>query len=170
MTVGPASTTPGQAIFGAILGALFVLIIAMVPLQPWQLNAAGLLGAWLCLGSLITYWSMIVERTTPAETPRWIPLRFSGPTGRFRLRPRGDGRRIEVCASSQVVAEVIAADSGDEIVLGPNPIAECELDEFGTALGRAIEMAVAADGDRPADRRLAGPASWGRPEARSRAG
>jgi len=39
-------------------------------------------------------------------------------------------------------------------------VADSELEEFGTAIGKAIEMAAAADEDRPAERHVAGPASW----------
>ena len=157
----PASS-PYQALAGAVIGAVFVLVIVLVPPEPQQVYPAALLGFWLCFGSLIQYWALVAQRSAPAETSRWIPLRFSGPTGRFWLRPRGDGRRVEVRARSQVVAEVVAADAGDEIVLGGEPVADSELEEFGTALGRAIEMAAAADEDRPAERRVAGPASWGK--------
>ena len=165
----PASS-PRHALVGAVIGAVFVLLIALLGLEPQQMYPAGLLGVWLCFGSLIRYWALVAQRSAPAEASRWIPLRFSGPTGRFWLRPRGDGRRVEVRARSQVVAEVVAADAGDEIVLGGEPVADSELEEFGTALGRAIEMAVAADEDSPAERHVAGPASWGRPEAGFRGG
>ena len=162
MTLVPATMTPSHALFRAVLSALFVLVIALLPIRPWLLYLAALLGVWLCFASLVRYAALRAERPSPLETPRSIPLRFSGPIGRFRLRPRGDGRRIEVRAGSQVVAEVIAADGGDEIVLDPETVADSELEAFGTAIGRAIEMAAAADEDRLAERHVAGPASWGK--------
>lgn len=167
MTVVPAMSTPRHALFLAVLGASFVLVIALLPIWPWPLNSIALLGVWICFASLIRYWALVAERASPPESRRLIPLAFSGPIGRFRLRPRGDGRRVEVRASAQVVAEVIAADEGDQLVLDPETVADSELEAFGTAIGRAIEMAAAADEDRPTERHVAGPRSWGRPEARS---
>ena len=162
MTLAPATMTSRHALFRAVLSASFVLIIALLPIPPWQLLPAALLGVWLSFASLIRYVGLRAARVSPAETSRSVPLRFSGPIGRFRLRPYGDGRRIEVRAGSQVVAEVIAADEGDEIVLNPEMVADSELEAFGTALGQAIEMAAAADDDRPAERHVAGPATWGK--------
>ena len=162
MTLAPATMTPRHALFRAVLSAAFVLIVVLLPIPPWQLIPAALLGVWLSFASLIGYVGLRAARMSPAETSRSVPLRFSGPIGRFRLRPYGDGRRIEVRAGSQVVAEVIAADEGDEIMLNPETVADSEMDAFGTALGRAIEMAAAADEDRPAERNVAGPASWGK--------
>jgi len=160
MALVPATTTPRLALFHAALGASFVLVIVLVPIWPWQLYSIALVGIWICFASLIRYAALVTQRPAPSESRRWIPLRFTGPIGRFRLRPRGDGRRVEVRASSQIVAEVIAADGGDEIVLDPEAVADSELEAFGTALGRAIEMAAAADEDRPAERNVAGPRSW----------
>ena len=162
MTLPPATMTPRDALLRAVLGASFVLIVALLPIPPWQLIPAALLGIWLSFGTLIRYVGLRAARRSPADTSRSVPLRFSGPIGRFRMRPYGDGRRIEVRAGSQVVAEVIAADERDEIVLNLETVADSELDAFGTALGRAIEMAAAADEDRPAERNVAGPASWGK--------
>ena len=162
MTFAPANMTPSHALFRAVGSASLVLVIALLPIPPSQLLPVALLGVWLSFASLIRYVELRAEPTSPAETFRSVPFRFSGPIGRFRLRPYGDGRRIEVRAGSQVVAEVIAADEGDEIVLNPETVADSELDAFGAALGQAIEMAAAADEDRPAERHVAGPASWGK--------
>lgn len=161
-TLVSPTMTPRRALYRAVLGASFVLVIALLPVWSSKLYSVALLGVWICFASLIRYAALVAERPSPPESRRWIPLRFSGPIGRFRLRPRGDGRRVEVRASLQVVAEVIAADAGDEIVLDPEGVADSELEAFGTAIGRAIEMVAAADEDRPADRDRAGPASWGK--------
>ncbi len=161
MTLVPATMTPRVALFRAVLGASVVMVIALLPFRSSGFYPAALLGVWLCFASLIRYLELIAERSSPRETPRAIPLRFSGPIGRFRLRRRGDGRRVEVRAGSQIVAQVIAADDGDEIVLEPEAVVDSELEAFGAALGQAIEMAAAADEDRPANRHVAGPASWG---------
>lgn len=161
-TLVSPTMTPRRALYRAVLGASFVLVIALLPMWSSKLYSVALLGVWICFASLIRYAALLAERPSPPESTRWIPLRFSGPIGRFRLRPRGDGRRVEVRASLQVVAEVIAADAGDEIVLDPEGVADSELEAFGTAIGRAIEMAAAADEDRPAERHRAGPASWGK--------
>ena len=162
MTLVANMTPSHHALIRAVGSASFVLTIALWPIPPSQLLATALLGVWVFFASLIRYVGLHAEPTSPAETFRSVPLRFSGPIGRFRLRPYGDGRRIEVRAGSQVVAEVNAADDGDAILLNPETVADSELDAFGAALGQAIEMAAAAEEDRPAERHVAGPASWGR--------
>lgn len=138
----------------AALGAFVVLLIVLLPSQePWFLAwGAALLGGWLCVASLLTYLPPRRPRVPRAgRDPRrpTIPLRFSGSTGRFVLRVRGDGRRVEVRSGPEIVAEVIAADSGDEIVVYPDIVPDNDLEHLGSAIGQAIEMAEAADGDRP---------------------
>ncbi len=157
-----AVTHPPLALVCALLGATLVLVVALLPTRPVLSYPMVLLGIWLCFAALIRYAALIAERASLPESRAWIPLRFSGPIGRFRLRPRGDGRRVEVRAGSQVVAEVIADDGGDQLVFDPTALADSELEAFGTALGQAIEMAAAADEDRPAERHVAGPSSWRR--------
>ena len=169
MTLVPATMTPRLALFRAVLGASVVIVIALLPFRSSGFFPAALLAVWLCFASLIRYLELVAEGSSPRQTRRAIPLRFSGPMGRFRLRRRGDGRRVEVRAGSQIVAQVIAADEGDEIVLEPEAVVDSELEAFGAALGQAIEMAAAADEDRPANRAVAGPASWGTREPRDRA-
>lgn len=156
----PASLTPRLALLRAVIGGSVLLVIALLPSRSWQLYPTALLGLWLCVASLIHYASMAGKRSAAPRTRRWIPLRFSGSIGRFRLRPRGDGRRIEVRAGSEVLAEVIAGDDGDQLVFDPEKIPDSELEAFGTAIGQAIEMVAAAEEDRPTERQVAGPRSW----------
>lgn len=162
MTVlnGMSGRAPHYALLVALIAALYLLIMGLSPLQPMQRNAAALVGIWLCIASLIRY---VAERAELSrEAIRWIPLRFSGDLGRFELRPRGDGRRVEIRAGSEIVAEAIASDDGDELVLDFEAADDAELDEFGAAIGQAIEMVAVADEDRPTERQVRGPASWGK--------
>lgn len=150
--------TPRDALFSAVVGVSFVLVMLLMPIPPTQRASAALLGVWLCFASLVRFLSLHVEPR--GEARRWIPITFSGELGRFELRPRGDGRRVEVRDGPEVVAEAIATDEGDELVLNVPLVAESELEAFGSAVGQAIEMAAAADEDRPAERHVAGPRSW----------
>jgi len=154
--------TPRDALFSATVGISFVLVMLLLPIPPAQRAAAALLGVWLAFASLIRFLSLYAEPHVRGEARRWIPISFSGELGRFELRSRGDGRRVEVRAGPEVVAEAIATDEGDELVLNVPMVAEAELEAFGSAVGQAIEMAAAADEDRPAERHVAGPRSWGR--------
>jgi hypothetical protein len=149
---------PVTALSRAVLGVLPMLIVALMP-SPWLLPwcVVALFGLWLCVASLITYFGMrLQESQTTMGRRAPIPLRFSGPTGRFALRARGDGRTVEVIAGPQVVAKVIAADLGDEIVLHADAVTDNELEDLGSAIGQAIEMAAAADEDG-ADRQASAP-------------
>jgi hypothetical protein len=152
--------TERGALLGAVVGVSFVLVIALLPIPPMQRASAALLGTWLCFASVIRYLALRAEPSP--EAIRWIPLRFSGELGRFELRSRGDGRRVEVRAGPEVIAEAIATDEQDVLVFNSPIVAESELEAFGTALGQAIEMAAAADEDGPDERHVAGPRSWGR--------
>lgn len=154
---------PGRAprylLLVAVTASLLVLVALLSPVQPLQRHAAALLGIWLCVASLIRYLALPTELSR--ESNGWIPVRFSGDLGRFELRARGDGRRVEVRAGSEVVAEAIASDEGDHLLLDFEAASDSELEAFGAAIGQAIEMVAAADADCPAERRIAGPASWG---------
>jgi len=150
---------PRYVLLVAVTASLFVLVMLLSPVQPIQRHAAALLGIWLCVASLIRYVALRAESSR--DPIRWIPVRFSGDLGRFELRARGDGRRVEVRAGTEVVAEAIASDDGDELVLDFEAASDSELEAFGAAIGQAIEMVAVADEDRPAERRIAGPASWG---------
>ena len=117
--------------------------------------AVLLLGTWLLFGALIRY---VASHAMAAPEPlRWIPIRFSGDLGRFELRSRGDGRRVEVRTGEAVVAELIASDEGDELVVDFGLADDPDVDDFGAAIGLAIEMVAAADEDLPARRELVGP-------------
>ena len=152
----------------ALIAAVYVLVMLLSPLQPTHRHAAALIGAWLCIAALIRYVGL---RATSSRPPgRWIPLRLSGDLGRFELRPRGDGRRVEVRAGSEVVAEAIATDDGDELVLDFVAESNSDLEAFGAAIGQAIEMVAVADEDRPEERRVSGPASWGKARRAFRGG
>jgi len=126
-------------------GAVAVLLIAlMFRNAPAIALVAALLPFWLSVAWLIAYVGL---RNTAQERVRSqpaIPLRFAGPMGRFSLRPRGDGRHVEVLATGTVVAEVRATDLRDEIdfhVL----VAPDEAADLGSAVGQAMEMVSAAD-------------------------
>ena len=150
--------SPMTALSQAVVGAGAVLIVVLVPARDLGPVAWGpaLIGLWLCVASLINYFDLRLARpfSSPASAPSaprrsLIPLRFSGPTGRFVLRPRGDGRKVEVVAGPAVVAEVSATDLRDEIVLHTETVPEEELADLGSAIGQAIEMAAAADEETP---------------------
>lgn len=106
------------------------------------------LGTGLVVGGLIRH---VGSPATRAPEPlRWIPIHFSGGLGRFELRSHGDGRRVEVRSGQAVVAELIATDERDELVLDFGLADDPEIDAFGVAIGLAIEMVAAADEDLPA--------------------
>jgi hypothetical protein len=103
----------------------------------------ALLPLWLSIASLIAYVGMRDTARHEVQRPP-IPLRFSGPMGRFSLRRRGDGRHVQILAAEAVVAEVRATDLRDEIdfhlVVAPEETAD-----LGSAVGQAIEIVSAAD-------------------------
>jgi hypothetical protein len=117
--------------------------------------AVLLLGTWLVAVALIRY-VMAHDRTAP-EPSRGIPVHFSGGLGRFELRSRGDGRRVEVRTGEAVVAKLVARDEGDELVVDFSLADDPDVDAFGAAIGLAIELVAAADEDLPARRELVGP-------------
>ena len=155
----PNDNSPVIALSRAVLGAVPLLLVALVPpIDRWPpvWLPAALLGLWLLVASFITYLRQALPHGSVTMPRRpLIPLRFSGPTGRFALRQRGDGRRVEVIAGPQVVAEVIATDVRDEIVLNADTVPDVELSDLGSAIGQAIEMVAAADEDA---------ADWQEPE------
>jgi len=158
--INVSARTTREALFPVMLGVSFVIVIVLLPIPSMQRYSAALLGVWLCLASVIRY--VTLPAAPPADMLRSIPLRFSGELGRFELWPRGDGRRVEVRAGSDVVAEAWVTDESDELRLDDSMVADSELEAFGTALGRAIEMVAVADKDRPTDRNVTGPRNWGR--------
>lgn len=48
-------------------------------------------------------------------------------------------------ADEAVVAEIVASDLGDEIVIDTAAVAEGDVVDLGSAIGQAIEMAAAAE-------------------------
>ena len=126
--------------------------------DPAARYALLLLGTWLVLAASISS----ALHDTPAREPiRRIPIRFSGGVGRFEVRPRGDGRRVEVRSGDAIVAELIARDEGDELVVDFGLADDPEVDAFGAAIGLAIEMVAAADEEVLPRAALEGPGrSW----------
>ncbi|MEO6577500.1 MAG: hypothetical protein ABIO99_01185, partial [Candidatus Limnocylindria bacterium] len=103
-----------------------------------------LIGVWLGIGAGIHAVQLIASRSRAAlaAIPS-IPLSFAGPTGRFALRRR-DRARIQVVAGEAIVAEIVADERGDELVIYEvSDHDETELIELGSAIGQAIELAAA---------------------------
>lgn len=135
------------ALVRAVLGAGTVLAIVRLDIwEPSHIAVPTLLAAaWLCAASLLHLAGLELTRlTAPVRRGPGIPLRFAGSTGRFVLRRLGRAR-VEVRAGSEVVAEVVADDLGDELVVyDVESLSEAELPELGSAIGQAMEMTVAA--------------------------
>jgi hypothetical protein len=106
---------------------------------------AILLGTWLAVGGVIR--GAVASRPPAPDPQRQIPVRFSGSLGRYEVRTRGDGRRAEVRTRDIVLAELIARDDGDELVVDFSIADQPDVDAFGAAIGLAMEMVVAADDD-----------------------
>jgi hypothetical protein len=133
-----------MALRGALVGATGLLAISILPADSsWIAQAGILLAIWLCLGSMLVY---VAEHRTRPQRVRLplIPLHFSGPTGRFTLRRRGDGRQVEIVSDGVVLAEVKATDLRDEIELH-EAVASEEIEELGSAIAQAIEIVSDAD-------------------------
>lgn len=151
----------GYTWFGVAAGLFYVVVVVLMPISPMVRSGASLLGVWVIVASLIRHVSL--RRHVSHTIVRPIPISFSGNLGRFRLLQRGDGRRVEVRAGSEVVAEAIATDERDELVIMLDGVEDSELDELGVAIGEAIEMVAVADQDCPVERAVAGPRRWARP-------
>jgi hypothetical protein len=105
---------------------------------------------WLCVAGLLIYLCYFrMFRSALRSRPRSvsIPLRFAGSTGRFSLRPRGNGSRVEIVTGDAVVAEIVATDLGDEIVVDTAEVADGDVVYLGSAIGQAIDMAASAEGE-----------------------
>ena len=149
------------ALSAAALADLALVAVAMTPEQFTIRYAAALIGVWLLFASLIRYAAL--QRRIPMPTfPRPIPIRFGGNLGRFTLRALGDGRRVEVRAGADVVAEAVATDEHDELILDLDTVDDTELDALGAAIGQAIDMVAVADGYRPAESEFDDRRTWGR--------
>jgi hypothetical protein len=141
------------ALRGALVGAAGILVVANLPAGfPVIAQAGVLLSVWLFVGSLLLAYAARhsarsqSSRSQPSRSPRTpsIPLRFSGSMGRFRLRPRGDGRHVEIVSEGVVLAEVKATDLQDQIEFREAVPSE-DVEDLGSALGQAIELASHAD-------------------------
>lgn len=146
---GTSIDAPGTAtaLFRAALGAVAVMAVVRLEFHepPIVALVTLIVAAWLCLGSLFDVAAVKLMRLAASmRRGPSIPLRFSGPTGRFLLR-RLSRSRVEVRAGSELVAEVAIHDLGDELVVyDVAPLAEAELPELGSAIGQAMELMVAA--------------------------
>ena len=131
------------ALRGALVGVTCLLLLAVLPAGYAVIAQGGiLLALWLCFASVLMF---AARHGTRSRAPRasFIPLRFSGPTGRFTLRRRGDGRHVQIVSEGVVLAEVKATDLQDEIELHAVP--SDGLEDLGSALGQAIELVSDAD-------------------------
>lgn len=133
-----------QTLYAAALTTVAVAFIAVTPDELGIGRATALIGAWLLVASLVRY-AGIRRRARLPMFRRAIPIRFRGDLGRFTLRAHGDGRHVEVRAGSDVVAEAIATDARDELVVNLESVDDAELDALGAAIGTAIELVAAAD-------------------------
>lgn len=125
--------------------AVIAIIAALVsPGLPALRLTVVLAGAWLLVGALIRYLALHRTLSMPMFR-RSIPIRFGGSLGRFTLRALGDGRRVEVRAGPALVAEAIATDDRDELVVDLEAVDDADLDALGAAIGAAIEMVAIAD-------------------------
>jgi hypothetical protein len=122
-----------------------VVAASGLPVAPQLRSAIVLLGVLLILSASVRYLSLGRRRLSGIRS---IPIRFSGQLGRFRVYPRADGRHVEVRVGSRVVVEAIAMAERDELVVDAAAVGDAELEAFGTAIGRAIEMVARAG--RPA--------------------
>ncbi|MGI8830446.1 MAG: hypothetical protein ACR2I5_11840 [Candidatus Limnocylindria bacterium] len=154
---GIAEVMPGRATAsdgGASRDAIFRIAVAIgvmttiVGFGAWDPITVAvptlLVGVWLGIGAGIHAVQLISARSRAAlaAIPS-IPLSFAGPTGRFALRRR-DRARIQVVAGEALVAEIVANDQGDELVIYEMPDDdESGLIELGSAIGQAIDIAAA---------------------------
>jgi hypothetical protein len=129
----------------ALLGAITLLAIApSLEGAPNLALAVSLVPMWLLFASLIGYAGSLSAQRQRGEGRLFIPLRFSGSTGRFRLRRRGDGRHVQILEADTVVAELRATDMRDEIHFH-GAVAPEDSRDFGSAVGQAIELVSVAD-------------------------
>ena len=125
------------------IGAVAAALGIVLPGTHAARYAVLLLGTWLVIGTLISFAAS--HDMAVSKVQRSIPIRFSGYLGRFSLRRLSDGRRVEVRTGEAVVAELIARDEGDELIIDFSLADDSDVDAFGAAIGLAIEFVVAAD-------------------------
>lgn len=135
--------TTRRATFVGAVGALLIVLIPVEATAPVVL-AGALLAVWLIVASLVGLAGTHGSGRRPLIAVAPIPLRFSGPMGKFRLRKQGDGRVVEIVAEDVVLAEVRATDLRDEIDLR-QAVADNELEDLGSALGQAMDIVHDAD-------------------------
>ncbi|MDP9468458.1 MAG: hypothetical protein M3P32_06930 [Chloroflexota bacterium] len=141
-----------RTLYAVALATVAMVTVLVTPATFTIRDAAALLGVWLLFASLIRY-AALRRRLLMPMFRRPIPIRFSGNLGRFTLLVRGDGRRVQVRAGADVVAEAVATDERDELVVDLEEVDDAELDALGAAIGAAIEMVAVADQDRSPERR-----------------
>ena len=146
-------------LLAAALATLAVVAFLVTPAPSTVRYAATLIGAWLLFAALIRYAGLKRQLPMPMFR-RPIPIRFSGSLGRFTLRALGDGRRVEVRAGADVVAEAVATDEQDELIVDLEAVDDTELDSLGAAIGQAIEMVAVVDEQRQAEQRTVEPQIW----------
>jgi hypothetical protein len=140
-----------MTLYAVALATLAMVAFLVTPATFTIRYAVGLVGIWLLFAALLRY--VALRRRLPMPMfRRQIPIRFGGSLGRFTLRVGGDGRRVEVRAGADVVAEAVATDEQDELVVHLEGVDDAELDALGAAIGAAIEMVAVADEDRWAER------------------
>jgi hypothetical protein len=127
-----------------VVAVIAIALVLVLPGPPALRVTVVLVGAWLLIGSVFRY-EALRQRVSLPMFRRSIPIRFGGNLGRFTLRALGDGRRVEIHAGAGVVAEAIATDEGDELVVDLEAVDDADLDALGTAIGAAIEMVATAD-------------------------
>jgi hypothetical protein len=142
------------------LSAAYLSMTLTLSLEPTVKATLGLLGTWLLFAALIR-WVMLRSDGTREPNGR-IPVAFSGELGPYSVQPRGDGRVVEVTHGHTVVAELTATDEGDRLIVDPAVSRHGDTRMLGAALGRAIQMVVAADEHRSVVQRVARTARWER--------
>ncbi len=131
----------------AWIAVAYIAVALCVPGQPLSALALALPGVWLLAVALLRPDVRVAAATRP---PTSIPLTSTGEIGRFNLRSLGDGRRVEVCLGGVVVAQAIATDAGDQLVVDFEAPDDSEVEHFGSAIWRAISMVTIADEARRA--------------------
>jgi hypothetical protein len=152
-----------------VLAALAMLAYLVTPADFTLRYAAALAGVWLLFASPLRYLALRRRLSMPMFR-RPIPIRFGGHLGRFTLRIREDGRRVEVRAGADVVAEAVATDERDELVVDLDAVKDAEIEALGAAVGAAIEMVAVADDVRWAARHRARVRAIGDPPFRPATG
>jgi hypothetical protein len=156
--VDTLSQVKRETLGGVALATFLMAAVLLIPTASATRYSLVLIGAWLLFAALIRYVALRPQLSPLFRRP--IPIRFAGNLGRFTLLSWGDGRRVEVRAGDEVVAEATATDERDELVVDLGTVDDGELDALGAAIGRAIEMVAVADERLATEQRIAGPGTW----------